>query len=121
MTSTTAHRDAAAEQFVGGYGPAWRTGVLIDHTDSFVAAGGRLRVGRNATWAVLPTGRAIPVVCGEIVRIDTEDGPMSGRCGLNVFRDLGACDAHAEERQGWMDMSEAERCAWERDRDRSNV
>ena len=106
-----------AEQFIGAYGPAWLTGVLIDHADAFVAQGGRIRTGRHAFWAVLPNGQACPVVCGDFVQIDTEDGPISGRCGCNVVPDLGACERHAEERQEWLAMSESERVMWEKSHD----
>ena len=105
-----------AEKFIGAYGPSYRSGVLVDHADAFVAAGGRIRHGKHAVWAVLPSGKAFPLVCGELVRIDTEDGPISGRCGRDIAR-AGACEMHADERQGWLDMSEAERCEWERSHD----
>lgn len=39
-------------------------------------------------------GKAIPVVCSEIVQVDTEDGPVSGRCGVNALDVTGTCDAH---------------------------
>ena len=112
FTSTT-----TPEQFIGSYGPTYRSALVVDHTDLFVAAGGRIHVGLHATWAMVPGWQAFPVVCGEIVRIDTEDGPISGRCGCNVVGDLGACQGHAEERDGWLAMDESERCAWERDRE----
>jgi hypothetical protein len=124
FTSTT-----TPEEYVGQYGDrhvrddegysvlVGRRSLLIDHTEMFEAAGGTIRVGKHATWAVLPGGEAVPVVCGDIIRIHTEDGPSDGRCGLNVVGDLGACQGHADERQGWRDMSEAERCQWEKDHD----
>lgn len=68
--------------------------------------------------------------CPELVWIDTEDGPVTGRCGLPIsdrvwlyrgYSDevatpttLPACDGHAEERVGWGVMSESERARWER-------
>ena len=113
FTSTT-----PAQDIIGWYGQhTFRTSLLIDHVDLFEAAGGTIRVGRHSTWAVLPTGLACPVVCGEIIQIDTEDGPESGRCGLNVRGEEGACERHAEERQGWLAMDESERCSWEHDRE----
>ena len=105
------------EQFIGSYGPAYRSSLVIDHVDLFEAAGGTIHVGKHATWAMVPGWQAFPVVCGDIVRIDTEDGPTDGRCGRNVVGDLGACQAHADERQGWLDMDESERCAWEMSRE----
>lgn len=105
------------EVLVGAYGPAWRSGVLIDNTDRFVAEGGSIRVGRHATWAVMLNGKAFPVVCGALVEVATEDGPLSGRCGRDVEGDRGACGSHADERDEWMSMGERERCAWERAHD----
>lgn len=101
------------EQFVGAYGPSYREGVLIDNLEAFVTAGGSVRVGKHGTWASLPGAAAIPVVCGDIVRIDTEDGPSDGRCGRNLDGERGACPAHADERDTWMAMSERERADWE--------
>jgi hypothetical protein len=105
------------ETFVNGYGPTWRSGVLIDNTDRFIAAGGHIRNGVTAMWAVMADGIAHPVVCGEMVRIDTEDGSITGRCGCNVIRDFGACDYHAAIIAEWREQSEAETVAWERARD----
>lgn len=112
-TFTTATR---LEEFLGAYGQDWRRGLLIDHTDAFEAAGGTIRVGKHATWALLPGYPAIPVVCGDIVRIDTEDGPTDGRCGLNVTAD-GACEMHHDQHVFWASQTEAEVDQWERDRD----
>jgi hypothetical protein len=71
--------------------------------------------------------------CPDLVIIDTEDGPMSGRClrpitdKIYLYRAYGdteahpttlpACEGHAEERVGWGAMSEPERAAWERRQD----
>lgn len=115
MTKTiTVH---PAERYVGAYGQSYRSGVLIDHQVAFTEAGGTIRVGKHSTWAIIPKMAAIPVVCGHLVWIDTEDGPIDGRCGANVVGDRGACEGHADERDEWMSMSEPERCAWERNRD----
>ena len=110
MYGTDIERDEEGYSHVVGH-----ASLVVDHTDLFEAAGGTIRVGLHATWAVLPTGQAFPVACGDLVPIRTEDGPSDARCGLNVVGDLGACQGHAEERQGWLDMDESERCAWERD------
>lgn len=69
-------------------------------------------------------------LCPDLVEIDTEDGPASGRClrpisdKVYLYRAYGdtearpttlpACEGHAEERVGWGAMSETERVAWER-------
>jgi hypothetical protein len=97
---------------VGGYGPgtaeyteegdylvAYRSGVLAEHTESFVAAGGRhiaAASGSGRSWAVMPDGKALPVVCGHFIPVMTEDGPSDGRCGADVTVD-GHCAPHAEE------------------------
>lgn len=85
----------APEMFLAGYGPRWTTGLLSEHLDLFVQAGGEFRPGASRLgWAVVDR-KAYPVVCSEIVRIDTEDGPMSGRCGAPAEADHGRCDSHA--------------------------
>ena len=90
LTPTT-----SPELFIGAYGPTWREGLLSEHLDAFVRAGGTHRPSRSrgAGWAVID-GKAIPVVCSEVVRIDTEDGPISGRCGANALASSMTCDDH---------------------------
>lgn len=85
------------DSYVAPYGPRWREGILIDHVEAAQRAGHVLvRTGSGHGW-VRPAagGRAIRVVCGEIVRIDTEDGPVSGRCGTPVLLDAAVCEGHA--------------------------
>lgn len=104
------------EDFVGNYGPDWRRGVLTDHEAAFEAAGGRIRTlasGRRQV-AVAPDGSTVPVVCGDIVEISTEDGPMSGRCGEDAVPGRYACEGHADARDAWMAMSPIEQAAQER-------
>lgn len=87
--------DTDPERFIGSYGQTWRSGLLSEHLDLFRRAGGTHRPSRNAGagWAVID-GKAVPVVCSEIVRVDTEDGPVSGRCGANALDATGTCHAH---------------------------
>lgn len=87
--------DTQPDRFVGAYGQDWREGVLSEHLDLFRRAGGvhRPSAGDGAGWAVID-GRAVPVVCSEVVRVDTEDGPVSGRCGANALDATGTCEAH---------------------------
>lgn len=102
------HNRAAlnAENHVGHYGPGVsrydaegehyitfeRVGVVVDHVESFVQAGGSVRPTRSGgLWAVLPDGRAYKVLCGEIIPVATEDGPSDGRCGLPVVAATGRC------------------------------
>lgn len=102
------------EQFIGSYGSDWKWGVLFDHLEAFDAAGGEVRGASSGTgrvWAIVDR-RAYPVVCGELIRVDTEDGPISGRCGLPI--EVGpSCEAHAELIAQWQAQSEAETVAWE--------
>lgn len=82
--------------FAGAYGPRWREGILIDHVDAAQRAGHVLvRTGSGHGWMHPATGgRAIRVVCGELIKISTEDGPVSGRCGAPALLDTGRCDVH---------------------------
>lgn len=110
------------EQFVGSYGPDFKPGVLAEHLEAFQRAGGIVRratSGSGAMWALVPSGKAVkayPVVCGDVVPVQTEDGIVTGRCGIIATRE-GACAGHAAEMDSWREMAEAERAAWERDRD----
>lgn len=81
--------------FIGAYGQNWRSGLISEHLDLFVRAGGTHRASRSgsAGWAVVD-GKAYPVLCSELVRIDTEDGPQSGRCGSPALEATGTCEAH---------------------------
>lgn len=89
LTPATAPAD-----FLGMYGPNWRQSLISEHLDLFRRAGGTFRPGNVALgWAVVD-GKAYPVVCSEIVRIDTEDGPVSGRCGTPALARTGTCEAH---------------------------
>ena len=63
-------------------------------------------------------------LCPDLVWIDTEDGRVDGRCEgpiVTVVVDgeevAFACEGHTQERLGWMSMSEADKAAWERQRD----
>lgn len=113
MRQLTTHTDP--DSFAGGYGTDWRQGVLSDHVDLFQRAGGVVRTSPSGRteWALMSDGTAVPIVCSEIIRIDTEDGPMSGRCGATATTH-GACDGHAEIRAAWLAMDEADRVAMER-------
>lgn len=91
LTNTT---DPAA--FIGGYGRSWRSGLLSEHLHLFVRAGGTHRLpsrSNGAGWAIID-GRAYPVVCSELVWIDTEDGRIDGRCGANAMAETGTCEGH---------------------------
>lgn len=94
------------EDLTGSYGVDWKAGVLSEHlhlaeanTDLQVRT---LPSGR--TW-VAPArgGKAVPVVCSEIIAIPTEDEVVSGRCGLPVGAE-GVCEVHFYD-----DLDESER------------
>jgi len=60
-------------------------------------------------------------LCPDIVMVDTEDGPVTGRCQAPIVdHELCACEGHAAERRQWMAMSEWERAHWERQHDRED-
>jgi hypothetical protein len=108
------------DDFSGTYGVEWNTAILVDVLDRAVAAGLVLRTmpASGRQYLTGPQGgRALPVVCGDIIEVWTEDGRMDGRCGLPVLAGLGACEGHAQEREAWLAMSERERDGWERLRD----
>ena len=91
-------------------------GLLVDTSDTFEAAGGTIRTSTSGRidWAVLPDGRAFPVLCGDIVERRYEEGEVyTDRCGA-VADNHGACAGHGEIRDAWRAMTEAERCAVER-------
>lgn len=91
------------DTFTGAYGQTWDTGITTDHVHAATEAGCLLHTTPKG-WARMtgPRGGAsVPVLCGEVVGIDTEDGIVSGRCGQPVKAnaaygtDLG-CPGHHE-------------------------
>lgn len=114
------------EDLQGSYGQGWRQGILTDHAGLATEAGAVVRIPRHgkATYLVpAKGGAAIPVLCGEIVMIHTEDGPIDGRCGNDVPGGAFTCEAHgaltpetrvsyeeynAPYGQGWMDDRNAQ-------------
>jgi hypothetical protein len=91
-------------------------GVLVDHVESAREMGARVVEGSHGRGYVVVGRRAYPILCGDIVRIETEDGPSDGRCGRIAQAD-GACPVHAAQRDYWQSLSEAERVAVEREED----
>lgn len=102
----------------GGYGPDWRRGVLVDDLARATALGLAVRTLTRTQWVVsddpAENGLACPVVCGHLVWVYTEDGRMDGRCGVPAVPGRGACDGHADERDEYQAMTEAERAYTER-------
>lgn len=93
------------------YGNSWRQGVISEHLrgePTFLVDG--------VLSVVDDYDEVEPVLCSELVWVDTEEGRIDGRCGDYVDVELGgfACTGHAEERLQWASQSEAEIMAWER-------
>lgn len=77
---------------VGAYGQDWVTGVLAEHVSEDTC----IIVDTSGRTFVLTNDDNFPVLCGEIVEIQTEDGLISGRCGLSVYNRGYACPGHQE-------------------------
>lgn len=107
----TVERVATIDDFIGSYGPEWVTGILSEHLGPAEEAGmvvHRSISGRN--WVTGPNGGpAYPLLCSEARMIDTEDGPITGRCGMPVMGSDFACLGHQEEIDGWRQETEAEK------------
>lgn len=114
MTTRTDINDIA-----GLYGRAWKLGILLEHIGHLIGTGTLfLRYDAEGFASIRQGDTVIPVACGDIIEIPTEDGPITGRCGLPVHRDVvktyGSCEGHAGERQAWEAMTEREKAHWER-------
>jgi len=110
-------RTLTLEDLVSGYGQDWTSGIISEHLYRVEALGGRIHVAGTGRMWVAPAkgGVAIPVLCSEIVAVYTEDGEISGRCGLPALVEDGACDAHQAILEDWRAQSEPEAIAWERE------
>ena len=105
---------AEVANLVGSYGVDWEPGVLIDHLDQVPE---RFLVDDGT--AIEVHGERYPVVCGDLIEVPTEDGPISGRCGIQIAsRDAAGCPGHDAARREWSEMSELERRDWEIEHDR---
>lgn len=101
-------------------------GILVDHLADAEAHGAQPVTSAAGTQSVLlwdADGNAdvFPVVCGDLIEVWTEDGPISGRCGLPVLADGYACEGHTAEREDWSALSEPEKAAWERSHDLEGI
>jgi len=92
---------ALLDSFTGAYGQAWKAGVLSDHAARAREAGLVIRTLSNGSTWVYATGggRAVRLVCSEIIWIDHEDGRSDGRCGLPTV-DGFRCAGHYIEDDG---------------------
>lgn len=112
--SPAALEEAEVANLVGSYGVDWEPGLLVDHLDQVPE-----RFFVDDGIAIEVHGERYPVVCGELISVPTEDGPVSGRCGIQIAsRDAVGCPGHAAALRGWADMTELERRDLERDEDR---
>lgn len=86
-------------RYVGSYGSQWRQGVVTDHVRHALDDGYSVRVFKSGRTFLVPDagGVPIPVLCGELVPIRTEDGILEGRCGDYVLHNDFACPGHARE------------------------
>jgi hypothetical protein len=95
---------------------AWAAGIiglLVDQVAAFEAAGGRIVDGSAGRSYALIGIQAYPVLCGDLVPWQTEDGPSDTRCGQRVTRH-GQCEWHAAQMDWWRSLTEAEKAAQER-------
>lgn len=110
MNLTRNGRTLDAESMIGFYGPGVRTfdadgdsgityrrSLISEHVEAFRDAGGRIHTAASGLrWAIVPGEAAAPVVCSEIIQVETEDGVDTGRCGQNADAE-GMCDVHAAD------------------------
>ena len=70
----------------GHYGPyGAAVGIVTDHIGLALESGCVLVLGGTAGAALRDeNGNTIPVLCGELIEIYTEDGRGTGRCGRPV-------------------------------------
>lgn len=93
-------------------------GLLVDWVEEAERKGARIVAGSAGRRYVMVGRKAYPVLCGEIVGYQTEDGPETGRCGQRVtVGDFGTCEVHGAEREYWASLTERERRAIERAED----
>ena len=91
-----------AGDLAGWYGPDRQCyGIITDHLH--LLDGEVLTIG-GYRYALGPyDSKHTPVLCSEIIRVNTEDGPSDGRCGLPVLTGAYACEGHTEERRQYAD------------------
>lgn len=83
----------------------WIDGVITDHVGRALEAGYVVHVAASGRTYIAPEagGTAVPVLCGEIVAVPTEDGWVDGRCASPVMNDDVACPGHAAQINAWRD------------------
>lgn len=83
-----------ADSLAGWYGPDGQCfGIITDHIHLL---DGEVRDLDGYAYAISKyDSKHFAVLCSEIIRVDTEDGPSDGRCGENVRTGQYTCDMHA--------------------------
>src|ERR1700746_2523396 len=102
-TAPRTNRIAHPEAPVGVYGRNWVQGVISEHLRPHHVT---RRLAGGAWVVVQPGGHTDWILCSELIQVDTEDGPITGRCGLRVDAEGYACEGHRQEREGWLALSE---------------
>jgi hypothetical protein len=115
VTVSNPRKAQAPSSLVGLYGPDWQHGVLSEHLH--MVPENLVRRLASGTLVVNVDGSAVPVVCSELVRLNTEDGPVDGRCGGRVTASGYACEGHERQLAEWHAMSEMDTMIWERRQD----
>lgn len=89
-----------------------RLGIFIDHVGEFENRGGHLRNGR---WAVLPGGRAYPILCADFTEFQYPEGEgtYTAACGEPTVAYEGQCEHHKAALDTYRAMSPAEQIALE--------
>lgn len=82
------------EDLTGLYGPGpFTAGIISDHlhlAEKNPAL--RVHVTANRMWVVpVAGGKAVPVLCSEVIEVRDEDGVHSGRCGAPAHPTTGVC------------------------------
>lgn len=76
---------------VGSYGQNWKAGVLSEH----IRPGHTThRLPTGTLIVIQPDGSTNKVVCSELIEVWTEDGRITGRCGLPVDESDLTCAGH---------------------------
>lgn len=104
--------ETPAARLVGYYSEDFTAGILAEHLH--LVDPELVRTLASGTLVVNVDGSPVPVVCGDIIELHTEDGPVSGRCGHPVDpRHGGACTGHARQHDYWNSMAAQDSLIWE--------
>lgn len=95
MRLLDASKTTKVDDLTGLYGryPATR-GILSEHLPIADAAGMTVHFGVDGFYVKDAAGDTALVLCSELIEIPTEDGPVSGRCGLPAVEEGIFCAGH---------------------------